>query len=82
MALELRDGTILTGSYAENAAFNPSLPPLQAALNLVILKGYAFADIQRALLAELPDGNISQWAPTVSTLNGLGCQNVDRVLLA
>ncbi|MDK3206414.1 cytidine deaminase, partial [Escherichia coli] len=53
VALELRDGTILTGSYAENAAFNPSLPPLRAALNLVILKGYAFADIQRALLAEL-----------------------------
>lgn len=82
LALELRDGTILTGSYAENAAFNPSLPPLQAALNLVILKGYGFADIQRAILAERADGNISQWAPTVSTLNGLGCQNVDRVLLA
>lgn len=82
VALELRDGTIFSGSYAENAAFNPSLPPLQAALNLVILKGYDFADIQRAILAERPDGKISQWAPTVSTLNGLGCQNVDRVLLA
>lgn len=82
VALELRDGTILSGSYAENAAFNPSLPPLQAALNLVILKGYAFTDIQRAILAERHDGKISQWPATVSTLSDLGCQNVDRVLLA
>lgn len=29
VALELKDGTIFSGSYAENAAFNPTLPPLQ-----------------------------------------------------
>jgi cytidine deaminase len=29
VALELKDGTIFAGSYAENAAFNPTLPPLQ-----------------------------------------------------
>ncbi|WP_299084019.1 cytidine deaminase [uncultured Ruegeria sp.] len=31
-ALEFDDGTRFQGSYLENAAFNPSLPPLQAAL--------------------------------------------------
>jgi cytidine deaminase len=29
VALEPKDGTIFSGSYAENAAFNPTLPPLQ-----------------------------------------------------
>ena len=32
VALELKDGTIFSGSYAENAAFNPTLPPLQGAI--------------------------------------------------
>ena len=52
VALELKDGTIFCGSYAENAAFNPTLPPLQGALNLLSLNGYDYPDIQRALLAE------------------------------
>ncbi|MEG3387511.1 hypothetical protein V5H41_28630, partial [Salmonella enterica] len=39
VALECKDGRIFTGSYAENAAFNPTLPPLQGALNLLSLNG-------------------------------------------
>ncbi|VFS34867.1 cytidine deaminase [Enterobacter cancerogenus] len=46
MALQCRDGRIFTGSYAENAAFNPTLPPLQGALNLLSLNGYDYPDIQ------------------------------------
>jgi hypothetical protein len=34
------------------AAFNPTLPPLQGALNLLSLNGYDYPDIQRAILAE------------------------------
>ena len=82
VALECRDGTIFTGSYAENAAFNPSLPPLQGALNLLSLNGYDYADIQRAILAELDDGALIQWQATSATLNALGCQNIERVCLA
>src|SRR5690606_5726843 len=52
LALECRDGTRFSGRYAENAAFNPSLPPLQGALNLLSLNGYDYPDIQRAVLAE------------------------------
>src|SRR6185437_16937517 len=37
VALKTRDGGIFTGSVAENAAFNPSMSPLEAAIvNLVI----------------------------------------------
>ena len=82
VALELREGKIISGSYAENAAFNPSLPPLQAALNLLSLSGYEYADIQRAALAELNDAALTQWDATVATLKALGCHNIERVLLA
>jgi cytidine deaminase len=82
VALELCDGTIFAGSYAENAAFNPTLPPLQGALNLLSLNGYDYPDIQRAILAERADAPLIQWDATAATLKALGCQNIDRVLLA
>lgn len=82
VALECRDGRIFSGSYAENAAFNPTLPPLQGALNLLNLSGFDYADIQRALLAERADAPLTQWDATVATLRALGCQHTDRVLLA
>lgn len=81
VALECKDGTIFSGSYAENAAFNPTLPPLQGALNLLNLSGYDFADIQRAILAEKADATLIQWDATAATLKALGCKNIDRVLL-
>ena len=81
VALELKDGTLFTGSYAENAAFNPTLPPLQGALNLLSLNGYDYPDIQRAILAEKADAALIQWDATAATLKALGCHNIDRVLL-
>ncbi|WP_435927156.1 cytidine deaminase [Dryocola sp. BD613] len=81
VALALRDGKIICGSYAENAAFNPSLPPLQAALNVLSLSGYDYSDIQRAILAERADAPLTQWDATAATLNALGCQNLERTLL-
>ncbi|MGB7802405.1 cytidine deaminase [Buttiauxella sp.] len=81
VALEMRDGTIFKGSYAENAAFNPSLPPLQAALNLLSLSGYDYNEIQRAILAEKAAAPLTQWDATAATLKALGCMNIDRTLL-
>ncbi|EAT3569189.1 cytidine deaminase [Salmonella enterica] len=81
VALECKDGRIFTGSYAENAAFNPTLPPLQGALNLLSLHGYDYSDIQRAILAEKGDAALIQWDATAATLKALGCHNIDRVLL-
>lgn len=82
VALECRDGTVFTGSYAENAAFNPTLPPLQGALNLLSLNGYDYTDIQRAMLAERADAPLIQWDATAATLKALGCHNIDRTLLS
>ncbi|MCK3654835.1 cytidine deaminase [Pasteurellaceae bacterium Macca] len=46
------EGEIITGRYAENAAFNPSFLPLQSALNFYRLQGYVGRRIERVVLAE------------------------------
>lgn len=79
VALEGEDGTVYAGRYAENAAFNPSLPPLQAALVLMNLSGANCKSIRRAVLAEAQGAIVSQWNATQATLAALGCHNVSRV---
>lgn len=51
VALRLSDGTIISGRYAENAAYNPSLPPLQCALNRLHLSGKTATEIEAGALA-------------------------------
>lgn len=82
VALEMKDGAILCGSYAENAAYNPSLPPLQAALNLAWISGYQPGDLRRAVLAEKASAVLIQWDATVATLKSLNCANIERILPA
>jgi cytidine deaminase len=79
VALEAEDGTIYTGRYAENAAFNPSLPPLQAALILMNVSGRDCQKVNRAVLAEPESAILTQWDATRATLAALGCQNVSRI---
>lgn len=71
VALRLNDGSVYLGSYAENAAFNPSLPPLQVALTQVLVAGKSFEQIESAALAELSTGKISNLDGTQSTLDAL-----------
>lgn len=52
VALALENGQIIKGRYAENAAFNPSLPALQVALNLVIMQGFHLKQIRQAVMIE------------------------------
>ncbi|TNH04881.1 cytidine deaminase [Testudinibacter sp. TR-2022] len=52
VALETEDNFYFIGSYAENAAFNPSLPALQVAINHLILSGFELQNIKRAVLIE------------------------------
>ena len=79
VALEAEDGTIYSGRYAENAAFNPSLPPLQAALILMNVSGGDCQKVVRAMLAEPDSAILTQWDATRATLAALGCQNVSRI---
>lgn len=81
VALQTRDGAIYAGRYAENAAYNPTLPPLQSALILLNLKGGDCAEIQRAVLAESEEATLLQRSATQTTLAALGCHNLDYVCL-
>ncbi len=50
VCLRDRQDRCYTGAYLENAAFNPSLPPLQMAINELHLAGKTLADIAPATL--------------------------------
>lgn len=54
VALQLDNHKIFQGRYAENAAFNPSLPAMQVALNAIIMQGYEVENIVRAVMVETP----------------------------
>ncbi|MBD1575668.1 MULTISPECIES: cytidine deaminase [Vibrio] len=71
VSLQVTSGAIFNGSYAENAAFNPSLPPLQVAINLLLLAGHSLDTIEAACLAEIADGSISHLADTQATLEAI-----------
>lgn len=70
IALQYADETVV-GSYAENAAFNPTLPPLQVALNRRRLNGKAWQTIERAVMVEV-QSTLSQYSNTAALLNSLG----------
>ncbi|HEX3466619.1 MAG TPA: cytidine deaminase [Candidatus Elarobacter sp.] len=52
VALQTADGTIVTGRYAESAAYNPSLPALQCALVELALRRIDRTTITAAVLVE------------------------------
>ncbi|CEO39081.1 cytidine deaminase [Photobacterium kishitanii] len=71
VALKAQDGRIFEGMYAENAAFNPSLPPLQVALINMNMSNYPLSEIVEAALVESADSKISQLARTQALLEAL-----------
>ncbi len=77
IALQHEDGSFFIGQYAENAAFNPSFPPLQAALVLMNLSGKGLDQIKRAVLVEGKESIVSQWVDTENVLKNLGCQQIE-----
>lgn len=64
VGLVTRDGTVYRGPYVENAAFNPSLAPLLAAMTLLMLDRQTGADVVEAALVRLKDTMIDHdaWA--------------------
>jgi cytidine deaminase len=68
VAIRSRRGNVYRGSYIENAAFNPSLPPLQVALVAMAMANEDFSDIAEVVLAEASNNSISQLNATKSVL--------------
>ena len=52
VAIRAKDGRTFIGPYAENAAFNPSMSPLEVALSAMNLAGGAWSDIEEAVLVQ------------------------------
>jgi cytidine deaminase len=71
VALLTKDGTIYTGRYAENVAFNPSISPLQSALSQLNLGDNVYQDIQRVVLVEKLDSECSQIDVSRNVLNSV-----------
>ncbi|HXH39043.1 MAG TPA: cytidine deaminase [Thermoanaerobaculia bacterium] len=70
VALKTSDGSIYTGGVAENAAFNPSMSPLEAAVvALVINGGKKYSDITDAVLVEATASQASQIGATRDVLS-------------
>ena len=69
VALKTKDGGIFAGSVAEDAAFNPSMSPLEAAVvSLVISGGKSYSDIVDAVLVEMAGSKAGQAAATSAAL--------------
>jgi cytidine deaminase len=69
VALKTSDGSIYTGAVAENAAFNPSMSPLEAAVvTLTINGGKKYGDIVDAVLVEAAASKASQISATGDVL--------------
>lgn len=71
VALSTSSGRIFAGSYIENAAFNPSLPPLEAALAGYFAAGPNAGQIQRVVLVEKAGSQISHQITTNAVLAAL-----------
>jgi cytidine deaminase len=62
---------MFSGACLENAAFNPSLSPLQAAPSSLILAGRDFSGIAEACLVEVGTAPISQTGATQAVLGAI-----------
>ncbi|PMH46584.1 cytidine deaminase [Vibrio sp. 10N.286.49.B3] len=71
IAITTKQGSVYQGAYAENAAFNPSLPPLQVALIQLLLAQDSFENIDTITLVEMQDASISHLADTQATIESI-----------
>jgi cytidine deaminase len=82
VAVETTDGKIYTGKYAENAAFNPSLSPLQGALIGMVTDHQPWNAIKSVVLVERDQAQVSQGPMTKSLLASLQPAAELKVVLA
>ena len=60
IALITKESRVFYGSYAENAAFNPSVSPVESVLSSLNLSKVPFDQIVRAVLVEIKSSKVSQ----------------------
>lgn len=80
IALQTKTGEVITGRYIENAAFNPSLSPLQSALINLNLAGFAVTDISGVILVEKTATKMSHAQATQALLTEMNITNYELLL--
>lgn len=76
--LVTNDGSFFAGRYAENAAFNPSMLPMQMALNNLHRHNRSADDIVRAILLETKDSKISLLTESKLVLSSISQINLEH----
>jgi cytidine deaminase len=82
VAIATRSGCTYKGAYIENAAYNPSLPPLQTALVALIMAGESYSTISEVFLVEAKGVPISQKSAAEAILGAIAPAVKLRVLTA
>ena len=81
VTLELEDGTLFSGRYAENAAFNPSMLPMQMALTSLVRHNRQYSEIKRAVLVESANGKISLANACMNALHDITSVELEHVVV-
>lgn len=81
VVLETHDGGTYCGRYAENAAFNPSMLPMQMALSNLTRHNREFSDIRRAVLIESSQGKISLVGATMDALHTIAAVELEHIVV-
>jgi cytidine deaminase len=77
VALATTEGGIYSGAYAENAAFNPGMSPMEAAVSQLNIGGGNVRHIRRAVLVEVENSASSQVhsaAAVLSSISNVGLE--------
>ncbi|WP_394392607.1 cytidine deaminase [Shewanella woodyi] len=81
VVLETKDGATYCGRYAENAAFNPSMLPMQMALSTMTRHNREFTEINRAVLIESAQGKISLVGATMDALHAVAAVELEHIVI-
>lgn len=76
VGLLMRDGNTIAGPLSENAAYNPSLSPMEAALFAMNVAGYSYSDIVEAALCEVENPKVSQLQVSAEVLGSVSTVQV------
>lgn len=82
VALKTRQGQIFQGWYIENAAFNPCMCPLQAALIMLLASGGQYDDVIETVLVEKGQALLSHISNTRSLLSAVAPESSFSAYLA
>ena len=76
VALRSKSGRIVSGAYAENAAFNPSMSPLQVALSRLNLAGDSWDAIEEAVLVHTDSLHTEATSVVLGAISGVPLRGI------